>query len=90
MERENVIQICQRAVAKYGKEAQVFMAMEEMAELGNALMKEKRGRVTKEDIITEIADVIIMMFQMAIIYGSGEVYDEIERKAMRLQDRLDK
>lgn len=76
--------ICARAVKKYGKESRKRMAVEEAAELVNALMKEARGRVTDADIITEIADVQIMMEQLSIIYGYEKVARERERKLERL------
>ena len=42
------------------------------------------------DIITEIADVMIMMKQMAIIFGEKAVNDEISRKLERLEERMKK
>lgn len=80
--------IARMAVIKFGPESQKRMAVEEAAELINALMKESRGRVTDADIITEIADVQIMMGQMAIIYGYDKVAQERERKLERLAARI--
>lgn len=80
--------ICAMAVKKYGKESRKRMAVEEAAELVNALMKEARGRVTDSDIITEIADVQIMMEQLSIIYGYEKVKSERERKLERLVARM--
>lgn len=79
---------CACALKKYGKESQKRMAIEETSELINALMKETRGRVTDADIITEIADVQIMMEQLSIIYGYEEVARERERKLERLVARM--
>lgn len=79
---------CFKAIENFGKDSQIRMAIEEMAELINALMKEPRGRANKEDIITEIADVQIMMEQLSIIYGQKEVAKERERKMKRLEYRL--
>lgn len=80
--------ICARAVKKYSIESQKRMAVEEAAELVNALMKEARGRVTDADIITEIADVQIMMEQLSIIYGYEKVARERKRKLERLVARM--
>ena len=80
----------QKAILKYGCTAQIIMAVEEMAELLNALAKERRGRATQNDIVTEIADVTIMMWQLSIMYGEQAVEMEIERKIKRLQERLEK
>ena len=80
----------QKAILQYGYTAQTTMAVEEMAELLNALAKERRGRATQKDIVTEIADVTIMMWQLALMYGEQSVEMEIERKIERLKERLEK
>ena len=80
--------ICIDAVCQYGEESQKHMAVEECAELINALMKERRGRVGPIDIITEIADCQIMLEQLAYIYGLDKVEAEIERKLQRLNSRI--
>ena len=79
----------QKAILTYGCTAQITMAVEEMAELLNALAKERRGRATQNDIVTEIADVTIMMWQLAIMYGEQAVEMEIERKIARLKERIE-
>jgi NTP pyrophosphatase (non-canonical NTP hydrolase) len=79
----------QKAILKYGCTSQITMAVEEMAELLNALAKERRGRATQQDIVTEIADVTIMMWQLEIMYGEQAVEMEIERKIKRLQERIE-
>lgn len=83
-------EIYQKAIAKYGVEAQRKMAIEEMAELTNALMKFDRGRNTVDDIVEEIADVSIMMAQLAIIYGQTAVALQIDYKTARLEGRINK
>ena len=72
----------------WGIEAQVSMVMEETGEMLAALGKARRGRVTKEEVITELADVSIMMEQMAVFFGLDEFREEKERKLKRLQNRL--
>ena len=83
-------EIYKKAIAQYGVEPQKKMAIEEMAELMNALMKFDRGRNTVDDIIEEIADVTIMMSQLAIIYGQKAVQLQIDYKTQRLSRRLNK
>ena len=85
MSKEEIYKL---AIAKYGVEPQRKMAIEEMAELVNALMKFDRGRNTVDDIIEEIADVTIMMSQLAIIYGQKAVQLQIDYKTQRLARRL--
>ena len=76
------------AISHYGKEHQKKKAVEEMAELITALSREQDGRATEHDVITEIADVSIMMCQLMEIYGPEKVQQEIERKQLRLMRRI--
>ena len=72
------------AVRHYGAEHQKKKAIEEMGELITAISREQDGRATPEQVITEIADVQIMMRQLALIYGIDAVVNEIDRKQRRL------
>lgn len=58
-------EICQRAVDLYGRASQVDKCIEEMSELGAALMQFRHGRLGAADVITEIADVAIMAYNSA-------------------------
>ena len=78
------------AVHHYGAEHQKKKAIEEMGELITAISREQDGRATTEQVITEIADVQIMMRQLALIYGIDAVANEIDRKQRRLLHRMDK
>lgn len=82
--------IINTALNKYGIENQKWMLIEECGELLNAIAKLKRGRSTKEDIITELADVHIMVEQMAFFFGWNEFKAEKKRKLIRLNERLNK
>lgn len=88
LEVKEVQRICLDAITKYGVESQERMMVEECAELVNALMKQHRGRVGLDDVITEIADVQIVLWQMGYLYGVDKVNAEIERKLTRLRDRM--
>jgi NTP pyrophosphatase (non-canonical NTP hydrolase) len=87
---EKVAEICSKAVNTYGTEAQTWMAIEEMAELANAIAKYRRDRVNRQDVCEEIADVAIMMIQLACIFGVEDVNDFLEQKIDRLERRLAK
>lgn len=78
------------AVEHYGPEHQKRKAIEEMGELLTALAREQDARANTEQVITEIADVIIMMRQLSIIYGIADVNNEIECKERRLLKRMEK
>ena len=77
-----------KALVEYGIGSQKMMAIEECAELTNALAKLARGRVSQADIITELADVSIMVDQLAIFFGENVFIEERNRKMRRLEERL--
>ena len=81
------------AVRAYGKQSQLIMAMEEMAELTKELSKNIRGSHNTDAISEEIADVEIMLEQLKIIYGNRAAVDcvkcaKLDRLAVRLTDGL--
>lgn len=83
------LDLYRKAIESWGIEAQVFMVMEEVGEMLNALAKANRGRSTSKEIITELADVSIMMEQMASYFGWEEFEKEKEYKLERLKERLE-
>ena len=76
------------ALTTWGREEQEAMAIGEIGEYLTLEGRAAQGRCTDEDKISEIADVIIMMHQMAAIYGKDNVKDQINYKLIRLKDRL--
>lgn len=80
--------VCKHAVDKFGPQSQIDMAIEECAELINALCKLRRERAGTLDVVTEIADVQIMCEQLAYMFGEKTVVDERKRKIERLRKRI--
>lgn len=80
--------IFNKALVEYGISSQKMMAIEECAELTNALAKRSRGRASQADIITELADVSIMVDQLAMFFGEKAFAEERSRKVRRLEERL--
>lgn len=90
--------ILQQAINTYGKTSQVDMAIEEMSELTKALLKERRIskmlnskkiKEAQEHIYEEMADVIIMLLQLYLIFGGRkEVQYVINAKVARLAHNL--
>ena len=76
------------AINKWGKDSQIEMALEEMGELITAINQYKRNRIELKDVCTEIADVQIMMEQLAIIFDENIVKLEKNNKLLRLQKRV--
>ena len=78
------------AVKKFGKEHQLVLCMEEMAELTKELSKNMRGSKNITNISEEMADVEIMLEQLRVIFGNRSEVDTIKaEKLIRLADRLE-
>jgi NTP pyrophosphatase (non-canonical NTP hydrolase) len=88
MEKGERINLYLRAIMNWGKQAQVDMAFEECGELITVLAQDKRGRVTEEEILTELADVSIMVEQVAVMLGYNKFEEEKDRKLKKLEKRL--
>ena len=82
-------EIYKRALEKYGSSRQVDKTIEELGELATALMKFKHAEATMEDVVTEIADVFITVYQMSVAFGFQDVCDEIAYKTRRLEEKMD-
>jgi len=83
-------ELYQEALILWGEDVQVAIAIEEMAELIQALIKLERDRRDANDdkVREEIADVEIMMEQLRILFGPKRI-DEIKaHKLRRLQRRI--
>lgn len=78
----------QKALNTFGIDNQLFMVAEECGELLSAIGKYKRGRCSMDEVITELADVAIMVEQMSVYFGVDKVKDEKERKLKRLEQRI--
>ena len=90
MNIQEINKILTDAIEIYGEDSQIWMTIEEMSELSNALAKYRRGRVTREDVCEEIADVAIMMIQLSKIFGPDDISDYLKSKLDRLDKRLAK
>lgn len=82
-------ELYEKAIDKWGAEAQITMVFEEMAELQKELCKALRGGTNSTNIAEEIADVKIMLEQMEQYF---EVETQVEKfkeyKLARLEERL--
>jgi phosphoribosyl-ATP pyrophosphohydrolase len=82
-------QIFLKALQKRGAKFQMDMAVEECAEFIVAAKQFQRGRCEKDAVIDEIADVSIMMLQMAIMFSVNKVKKRMVHKMNRLEKRVD-
>lgn len=84
--------LLEECIRIYGKRSQVDMAIEEMSELTKALLKERRipdKYLTADHIAEEMADVIIMLEQLMMIFDNVEkIQEQITYKLERQRKRL--
>jgi NTP pyrophosphatase (non-canonical NTP hydrolase) len=86
MDKESRIELYKEAINKWGEEAQVNMLNEECGELITAVAQFKRGRTSHHDVMTELADVFIMIEQIATMMNYEDFEKELDRKLIRLRD----
>lgn len=80
---ENIYEL---AIKKWGKDLQIAIAIEEMAELTKELVKCWRKK--EHNVLEELADVEIMINQLKIIFGDTRIMRD--QKLIRLAKMLKK
>lgn len=63
--------------AKYGKDLQINIVIEEMAELTKELLKDKRGKDNRPQIVEELADVLFTLEYVKIAFNIKQ--EEIDK-----------
>ena len=85
------IEIIKYAIQKNGKAMQTVVAIEEMSELQKELSKFIRGKGNRDNLIEEVADVLVMITQIQLMYYIPD--NEVERimhlKLNRLKERME-
>ena len=81
-------EIINKAVVYFGVKNQNKKAVEELTELSLAIQHFEDGKVTKAEVVTEIADVLIMCEQLKIMYGRQAVEDQVVMKVERLEKKI--
>lgn len=88
--------IMRQAIETYGVQAQCDVAIEEMAELTQVVMKIRRisddyeeTMAARDHLIDEIADVGIMIDQMELMFGAVDVEKMRRKKLLRLKKHLE-
>ena len=92
MNYQEVTDTYKQAIETYGVRTQKLMAIEEMSELTKEICKDFRGQLDREHLIEEMADVIITIYQLLMMYeiGDDEIQQMCEKKMERLKERLEK
>lgn len=83
MTNEREAKILEGAIAKFGTQAQIAKAVEELNELAAELARHLNGQAKVENIREEMADAFIMLNQMEMIFG--DVSDVEIRELERLE-----
>ena len=80
-----------KSIVYYGKEIQLTVCMKECAELIQAISKAKRGKLDEDNMMEEIADVLICIEMLKQIYNIPDCSIEnwIERKQERILSRME-
>ena len=81
-----------KAIKKLDKNKQIVQAMEEMGELIQQLAKEHNDKPRKrENLITELADVLIMLLQMIHLFSTPEeIVKEATKKVEKIKAYIEK
>lgn len=95
LDKEMIKDIFYHSICRYGKEAQCRQAMEELAELIQAVNKSLRYPDRPRyyaNLIEEICDVEIMLYQLKVMFNidDDQVFAFKVKKAKREQERLEK
>lgn len=77
------------ALISFGEENQIIVAIEELSECQKELCKFLRGIGNMDNLAEEMADAVIMLEQMRIIFGLDELVENwMDRKVRKLDDKL--
>lgn len=76
-----------QAIQRFGRDKQVLVAVEEMAELQKELLKNiNRNSENLRQVEEELADVFIMLQQIIMIYGFND--EDVNKIIKEKQERL--
>ena len=82
-------EVYQAAIEKFGEEAQIKKAIEELGELLVSICHYPDGKCSQEDLADELADATIMCEQLRQVYGiNDEVCRSMDYKVLRLSKRI--
>lgn len=76
------------AINHFGVDHQIDKAIEEMGELITELARRHTMRHNRDAVALEIADVLITVSQLRIIYGASLVDENVEQQLQRLKDEI--
>ena len=81
-------QVCSKALKLWGVQAQLDMMIEEMSELIKAIIKYRRGKGDKNELMREGVDVQIMMMQLETMFPPEDWHIVKGSKLSRVQELI--
>lgn len=85
-------EIAEKIIGFHGFQHQLYKSVEELCELGVLIIQDAnvRGKVKTEEVLEEMADVYIMLKQLAVIYNLSdkEIEKAIDYKIDRTFERM--
>lgn len=81
-------ELYRRTIQKWGERAQYDQAIEECAELIATLQHFARGKVDREAVVHELADVYLMIGQLTYMFGEESLNAAVENKIAKLETLL--
>mgnify|MGYP000551156044 FL=1 len=79
----------EKTIAKWGEKAQFDQMIEECAELIAILQHYARGKVARDEVVSELADVFLMVGQLTYMFGEEELRDAVGNKINKLHTLLE-
>lgn len=78
------------AIATFGEEVQLIVALEELSEAQKEICKALRGYIREDRLAEEVADATIVLEQVRQIFGiNDQVCSQMDTKILRLRRRID-
>ncbi len=78
-------EIYAKTISKWGEDAQYDQMIEECAELIATLKHFARGKVGRDAVVDELADVFLMVGQLTYMFGEEQLDEAVEKKIAKLQ-----
>ena len=84
--------VLKKIIKHYGEPMQTLKAVEELTELQEVLIKSlTKGKMSRDELLSELADVVIMVDQLMIIYSieDSELAKVRRAKVTRTIERME-
>lgn len=94
MSQDEMQALCTRVIKQKGPDHQLLKAVEECLELATAIMHYRDGKISHDEVVSELADVQIVGTQVAMIIEERAedntlIHGAVRGKLQRLKRRLD-